>query len=202
LSLEDLISHYGVLAVLLGAALEGEAAVFPGGVFAHRGFMPVWQVAAVAALGSFAADQAWFFAGRYANRLSIVRRFMGKPVALKVSRWLEAHPTAFILSFRFIYGMRTVSPIMIGLSSISAGRFVALNFVAAVVWAILITAVGYLFGDAVEALVGRLRLHLHLLIAVVVVLAFIAAIVLASRRWSKSGAAQPNSLDGSPSSGA
>ncbi|WP_286194651.1 DedA family protein [Agrobacterium sp. Ap1] len=186
-SLEHLISQYGVLAVFLGAAFEGETAVFLGGVFAHRHFMSWWEAATAAAIGSFAADQAWFFAGRYANRLALVQRFLKTDAAQKVSQLLEAHPTGFILAFRFIYGMRTVSPIAIGLSSVSALRFVILNFITAVVWAVLITTIGYLFGNAVEMLFGRLRLHLHMLIAIAAIVVILAALAYLIRRQMRGG---------------
>jgi len=186
-SLEHLISQYGVLAVFLGAAFEGETAVFLGGVFAHRHFMSWWEAATAAAIGSFAADQAWFFAGRYANRLALVQRFLKTDAAQKVSQLLEAHPTGFILAFRFIYGMRTVSPIAIGLSSVPALRFVILNFIAAVVWAVLITSIGYLFGNAVELLFGRLRLHLHMLIAIAAIAVILAALAYLIRRQIRGG---------------
>lgn len=188
-SLEHLISQYGVLAVFLGAAFEGETAVFLGGVFAHRHFMSWWEVATAAAIGSFAADQAWFFAGRYANRLALVQRFLKTDAAQKVSQLLEAHPTGFILAFRFIYGMRTVSPIAIGLSSVPALRFVILNFIAAVVWAVLITTIGYLFGNAVEMLFGRLKLHLHMLIAIAAIAVILAALAYLIRRQMRGGSA-------------
>ncbi|MEV4609616.1 DedA family protein [Neorhizobium sp. LMR1-1-1.1] len=182
-----MISQYGVLAVFLGAAFEGETAVFLGGVFAHRHFMSWWEAATAAAIGSFAADQAWFFAGRYANRLALVQRFLKTDAAQKVSQLLEAHPTGFILAFRFIYGMRTVSPIAIGLSSVPALRFVILNFIAAVVWAVLITSIGYLFGNAVELLFGRLRLHLHMLIAIAAIAVILAALAYLIRRQIRGG---------------
>ncbi|WJH39529.1 DedA family protein [Aliirhizobium terrae] len=183
MSPEHLIAQYGVLAVFLGAAFEGETAVFLGGVFAHRHFMTWWEAAAAATFGSFAADQAWFFAGRYANRLTFVQRFLKMEAATKVSRLLEAHPTGFILSFRFIYGMRTVSPVLIGLSAVPALRFVVLNFIAAVVWGTLIITIGYLFGNAVEALFGRSRLHMHLLIMLVPIAFAVVLAAFASRRW-------------------
>jgi membrane protein DedA with SNARE-associated domain len=171
LSLEALISQYGPAAVFAGAALEGETAAFLGGVFAHRHLMAYWQAAVAAGFGSFAADQALFFAGRHAGRLAIVRRLMRGKAASRVSGLLEAHPNGFILAFRFVYGMRTVSPLAIGLSSVPAWRFFCLNLVAAIVWGIVITSVGYLFGNAVEAIFGRLRLHLHLFIALGVIAA-------------------------------
>ncbi|SFB58095.1 membrane protein DedA, SNARE-associated domain [Rhizobium sp. NFR07] len=181
--LEHLIAQYGVLAVFLGAAFEGETAVFLGGVFAHRHFLAWWEAAAAATFGSFAADQAWFFAGRYANRFAFVQRFLKMDAAAKVSRLAEAHPSGFILSFRFIYGMRTVSPVLIGLSAVPALRFVLLNFIAAVIWGVLITSIGYLFGHAVEALFGRLRLHMHLLIMLVPIAVAVVLAAFASRRW-------------------
>lgn len=180
--LEHLISQYGVIAVFFGAALEGETAVFLGGVFAHRHFMAFWEAATAASLGSFAADQAWFFAGRYANRIGFVQRALKTEAAQKVNHLLETYPTGFILAFRFIYGMRTVSPIAIGLTSVPASRFVILNLIAAIVWGVSITAIGYLFGNAVEALFGRLKLHIHLIVALAVGVLAVAALAFFIRR--------------------
>lgn len=183
MSLEGLISHYGLAAVFIGAALEGETAAFLGGVFAHRHLLWWWQAAAAACFGSFAADQVLFFAGRYANRLAFVQRLTRTPAAARVNRLLETHPNKFILGFRFIYGIRTISPIAIGLSGVTPLRFVLLNLVAALVWGIVITTLGYLFGNAVEAVFGRVSLHLHLLAAVVLFLAVAAIVAFFSRRW-------------------
>ncbi|EJL53461.1 putative membrane-associated protein [Rhizobium sp. CF122] len=163
--LDRLIGEYGVLAVFLGAAAEGETAAFLGGVFAHRQLIPYWQVALAACLGSFAADQFFFLSGRYATKWSYVQKLLGSEPIARVTRLLEAHPTGFILAFRFIYGIRTISPVAIGVSKVSTRRFVILNAIAALIWGVLITAIGFLAGQAVEALLGRLQLHLHLLIA-------------------------------------
>ena len=187
MQIEHLISQYGPLAVFVGAGLEGETAVLLGGVFAHRQLFPFWQAAVAAVFGSFLVDQIWFFVGRYAHRLAIVQRFMKTKAAARVHRLLEQHPTGFILAFRFIYGMRTVSPIAIGLSSVPALRFVILNFIAAVVWAVLITSIGYLFGNAVEMLFGRLKLHLHMLIAIAAIAVILTALAYLIRRQMRGG---------------
>lgn len=165
--LETLISQYGVVAILVGAGIEGETVAFLGGVFAHRHLMPYWQVAVAAAIGSFIADQIFFLIGRAAGQLESVQRVSRKPAAARVRRLLEKHPTGFILAFRFIYGMRTISPVVIGISRVPALTFIGLNAVAAVTWGIVVTGVGYLFGGAVEALIGRLELHQHLIVGVV-----------------------------------
>lgn len=188
MSLQALISDYGPLAVFLGAGIEGETAVFLGGVFAHRQLFPFWQAAAAAALGSFVADQIFFYLARYARRLGFVQRLTRSSGIRRVNGMLEAHPHGFILAFRFIYGIRIASPVAIGLSSVPAPLFLVLNAIAAAIWALVITAIGYLFGDAVESLFGRLRLHVHLLIALAVVVAAVAISGwLVRRHWRKAG---------------
>lgn len=64
----------------------------------------------------------------------------------------------------------------------SARRFVVLNAVAAVVWGVIISAAGYLFSNAIEAVLGRLHLHVHLIIGLVFAVAF-GGILLIWSRW-------------------
>ncbi len=178
----DLLTQYGAVGVFFGAAFEGETAAFLGGVLAHRQLIVYWQVALAAACGSFFADQVLFLAGRYASRLAVVRRFTSAPAMSRVTSWLETYPNAFIFAFRFIYGIRTISPVAIGLSNVSNKRFLAINLLAAICWGISITAVGYVFGSAVEQILGRLRLHQHLLVAIGFGLAAVIVLALIVRR--------------------
>ena len=82
-----------------------------------------------------------------------------KPTFARALAALERHPVGFIFAFRFIYGFRTVSPIAIGTTRVSARLFLLVNAVAAVIWGVTFSAVGYLFGDAFERLVGKLHPH-------------------------------------------
>ncbi|ULR42696.1 DedA family protein [Rhizobium sp. K102] len=185
MSIELLIENYGLLAIFLGAAFEGETAAFLGGVVAHRGLLPYWAAASAATAGSFAGDQFWFFAGRYAARWSLVRRLLERPALARVTRLLETYPTGFILAFRFLVGLRTISPVVIGTTGISTGKFVVLNAVAALVWGQLFTALGYLFGHGIQQTLGHLPLHRHLLIAVgAAAVVAAAALVLRKMRMS------------------
>ncbi len=164
MSIEHLIEHYGVVAIFLGTAFEGETAAFLGGILSHRGLVTYWTASLMASAGSFAGDQMWFFAGRYAARWRVVRRLMETPTLAQVTSLLERYPTGFILAFRFLVGLRTISPIVIGTTRISSGKFVVLNAIAALVWGQLFTALGYLFGHGIEQILGRMPLHHHLFI--------------------------------------
>jgi membrane protein DedA with SNARE-associated domain len=150
LAIEAIIARYGVWAVLAGAGIEGEAVVVTAGILAHKGLLPIWGVAVAAAVGSCLIDQLWFLLGRYFRASRWVQAAKVRPAFQRALRILEKHPTPFILAFRFIYGMRTVSPIAIGTSAVPARTFVPLNMLAAAIWGPLIAWLGYLFGKALD----------------------------------------------------
>lgn len=166
MTLELLIAKYGLLAVFLGAGLEGETMAILGGVFAHRHFMSYGEAALAAAAGSFTADQLFFFTGRHAKRWSRLQKIVESPAFQRANQLLERHPAGFIFAFRFIYGLRTISPVAIGMSRVPATTFMAVNALAAAIWGTLFVTIGYLFGQGIEQIFGRLPLHHHLLIAI------------------------------------
>lgn len=194
MSIESLIQHYGLLAIFLGAGAEGETAVVAGGVIAHHGFVSPIGAGAAAAAGSFVADQIFFQTGRHFRDAAWVRRLREKPAGQKALALLEKYPRSFIFAYRFIYGIRTASPIAIGTSRVAMPLFVLVNAIAAVVWGALFTAIGYVFGDGVEQLVGRtLGHHWPVALAAVVVLGVGVALFL--RRRSATGDRQPDQPD-------
>ena len=178
MSIETLVAKYGLIALGLGAGLEGETVVVTGGVLAHNALVPLWGAVAATAAGSFVADQCFFALGRRYRDHPRVRRIMARPAFARALRTLERHPNGFILSFRFLYGLRTVSPVAIGTSQVAVRRFVALNAVAAISWAALFTGLGYGFGEGIEEVAGRIRPHLPVVLGTA---AGIAALVLIVR---------------------
>jgi membrane protein DedA with SNARE-associated domain len=65
--------------------------------------------------------------------------------------------TPMILSFRFLYGLRTLAPFVIGMSPVSFKKFILLNAAGALVWAVAVGSGGYLFGHALEIFVGKIK---------------------------------------------
>ncbi|MHA4875595.1 DedA family protein, partial [Enterococcus faecium] len=66
-----------------------------------------------------------------------------------------------IFAFRFLYGFRTISPVAIGTTKVSARLFVLVNGVSAIVWGVVFTGVGYLFGHGFEKAIERLLPDRH-----------------------------------------
>jgi membrane protein DedA with SNARE-associated domain len=152
MSFEVIIARYGLAAVCVGAGVEGETAAIAGGVLAHQHLISLSGVVIAAALGSFVADQGFFSIGRTFRQSPYVQKMLHKPVASRAIDLLERYPDRFILAIRFLYGIRTLSPIAVGTSEISRSRFVLLNAIAAAFWAMLFTTIGFELGDGLKVL--------------------------------------------------
>lgn len=193
MSLEALLQDYGYFAILIGTFLEGETILLLGGVAAQLGYLELGWVIVHAFIGTLAGDQLYYFLGKRHGR-----RFLQKFPALhsrteKALELLKRQGIWLILSYRFLYGLRTVASVVLGMSNVSARLFTTFNAVGALVWAITLGSVGYLFGQAFEAFAANLKrfeLQLVLFLMLAVVLTWI--ILLYRRRYSTSRAASKN----------
>ena len=156
--------------------LEGETFVLFAGLAARQDILRLDLLIIVAWLGSFCGDQVYFWIGRRWGH-SLLRRFPrwapGVHAALDL---LRRYNTWFILSFRFIYGVRNFSSFAMGTSGLSWPRFLILNFIAAGVWAVTFAGAGYIVGATFEHLLGDLALVFGLVMLTIfaVVILFIA----------------------------
>lgn len=155
--LEHVIASYGAIAVLVGTFLEGETILVLAGFAAHRGYMSLASVILAALVGTVAGDQLYFFIGRRYGRGFLERRPSWTARANRVHGVIERHSTLFMLGFRFWYGMRLVSPFVLGSSRVSAAKFAVLNVIGACLWAVAFAGAGYLFGKTVEHVVDDVK---------------------------------------------
>ena len=183
MTLESIVDTYGYVAVLLGTFLEGETILVLGGFAAHRGYLALPGVILAAFIGSLCGDQLFFFLGRRHSQAVLARRPAWKARADQANRLLERFRTPFILIFRFLYGLRTVSPFVIGMSSVPARQFIPLNAIGALVWAVVVGTGGYLFGSALEVVIGEVkRYEVEALLAIAIIGILVWTVHLYRRR--------------------
>lgn len=150
MSFEEVIRAYGYYAVLGFACIEGEVALLTAGFLAHQELLSLPWVMFVAFLGTMITEQGIFFVGRlYGQRLIEKYPALRKKVELAF-RFLHKYDTLFIFTFRFIYGIRNISPLAIGMAGIRPRKFSSLNVPAAAIWAIAVGGAGYIFADAIQ----------------------------------------------------
>ena len=176
--LEYLITNYGYLALFLGTFAEGETILVLGGIAAATGHLQLQWVIVAAFCGSLLGDQTVFLIGRLLGKRILawlaLRRPWVQPRVDRVHRLMERHHVLLLLGFRFLYGLRNIIPLVVGSSGVKTSRFIFLNVIGAIVWAITVATGGYLFGTALEALLGHAKfIQLALIVAVAAVAAAI-----------------------------
>lgn len=186
--IEDLIGRYGYAAILAGTFLEGETILVLGGFAAHRGLLSLPGVMLCAFIGSLASDQLFFHLGRRHGEAFVARRPRLAAGVERARRLIDRYDTWVILSFRFLYGLRNVAPLTLGMGTVSTLRFTLLNMAGAAVWAVLVAVLGWYVGSAAEQMLGHLeRYELRVAAAIVAV----GLALWAWRRWRVDRARHP-----------
>jgi membrane protein DedA with SNARE-associated domain len=163
--------------------LEGETVVLCAGFAAAQGLLDPFLLLTATWLGSYSGDQVYFWIGRHFGA-AILGRFPRWRVGVAAPlHFLERYNTGFILSFRFIYGVRNLSSFALGLSAVHWKRFCILNFTAAGLWAASFIAVGYFLGHAFRAVLGDLVRSFNLIM--LGVFATFAVAIWVLHRWQR-----------------
>lgn len=153
--LEQLVMTYGYAVVAAGTFLEGETVLLIGGYLAHAGYLSLPWVMAAAFAGTFAGDQLFFFIGRKKGAVFLEKRPRLRQRTERVLLLLHRHHNSMILGFRFLYGLRTVTPFLIGASGVPPAKFFVLNAIGALLWSVSVAAMGYLLGHTVSLLLAE-----------------------------------------------
>lgn len=164
------VGTWGYLILFCWSILEGELGLIFAGLATHDGHMNLFLAIFVAGLGGFVGDQIYFYIGRLNKKnlhkmlVSQRRKFALAHLLLKKYGW----PIIFVQ--RYMYGMRTIIPISIGLTRYSASKFAIINLLSAWVWASVTIVFVWYFGDLIWEIVGWAKTHPYLLIPLAIIL--------------------------------
>jgi membrane protein DedA with SNARE-associated domain len=143
--------QWGAIAYLIAAVwafFEGETFVLiAAAAGATTGIVDPWLLMISVWLGSFAGDQTWFTLGRRFGPAALKRFPKACRHADRARDLLDRYGVLFVLSFRFLYGIRNVASAVCGVAGMPHRRFAALNFIAAGIWAGSFVAAGWFLGN-------------------------------------------------------
>jgi membrane protein DedA with SNARE-associated domain len=182
MDLKPLILAYGYPAVVAGSFFEGETVVLAAGLMAQRGYLHLPWVLLAAFAGAMAGDQFFFHLGRRGGTALLERRPLWRRNADRIRMQLERHRVLAVIGFRFVYGLRIVTPVIAGMSGFGARAFLALNALGAALWAAAVGGAGYAFGRVLETLLADLRRWEHVILLGVLLA---GAGLAAGRAWRR-----------------
>lgn len=175
---QNLVAEYGYPALFAGTFLEGESFFILGGIAARHGLLNPWLVGLTALVGGFTGDQVFFLLGRWRGVQLLSRSSRLARQAVLARRLVRRHAVILMLCSRFLYGLRMVIPLACGAADIHPLKFLALNFVSALLWAATFGGLGYWFGGW---MVGRLDSLKDLQMVVLLLVAVLAVGLVAGR---------------------
>lgn len=147
LSLQD----WGYWLVFFGSMVEGELILLSASAAASLGYLDISKVFTIAFLTTVFVDQGLFFIGRHIGTDWLIRRVPKLEKARnKAFLFLNRMEIFFIFAFRFIYGIRTVSPLIIGSAGIKPLKFILCNMVSGLIWAGGSCWLGYEIADTIS----------------------------------------------------
>jgi membrane protein DedA with SNARE-associated domain len=157
MSIETILSQFGYPALVVGLLLEGETALVLAAFMAHRDYLKLPWVILIGFLVTFASDQFFFWLGRTKGNQFLEGRPRWKPNVERAQALLHRNTSLLFVGFRFMYGLRTVLPFVFGLGRFDPKRFVLLNSLGALLWALIFGFGGYLFGHLMELVLADVR---------------------------------------------
>ena len=139
-----LLVEYKYWIVILGALIEGELILMMAAASAYHGHISVYLVAIFAALGAVVHDHALYWLGHKLGHKLKKGKYFAR--AQKIYKLTDKYGVYFVATFRFLYGIRTITPIMLGAShKFSVKTYSMCVVLSSIIWAIIISYLGYTF---------------------------------------------------------
>ncbi|MEW5806176.1 MAG: DedA family protein [Acidobacteriota bacterium] len=182
--IEQFIRQYGLMAVFVGVAVEGDATMIFAGVSAHLNLLSFFSVCIVGTVAGWVGDTFYYllgrFAGGYFNKGAKIAS-----ASTKAERFTKKFGVWSIFLSRFIWGTRMATMAFWGFHHLSFIRYAIVDLIGCMLWATLLGSLGYCFSKSAELLIGRVRqLEIWLLAAfmITIILVLIFHLIYKKRR--------------------
>ena len=183
-----LLQHYGswVYAVLFAILfcetglvvtpfLPGDSLLFVAGALWAATGRPVEALAAVLVCAALCGDNCNYWIGRKIGRELLARahgRLINRQALARTEAFYQRHGGKTVVIARFVPVVRTFTPFVAGLGSMSYPRFLAFSVLGALIWVGTIVPLGYWFGN-----VGWIQKHFGLVTLGIIALSLSPAVV-------------------------
>ncbi|OHD99061.1 MAG: hypothetical protein A3E21_06190 [Sulfurimonas sp. RIFCSPHIGHO2_12_FULL_36_9] len=166
----DWLKEYGYIVLFAWSILEGELGLIMAGIMSHTGDMFLPLAIVVGAFGGFVGDQIYFYIGRF-NKKYIHNKIRSQRTKFALAHLLlKKYGWPIIFAQRYMYGMRTIIPMAIGLTKYSSRQFAIINFVSAIFWASITIIPAYFYGNELLNLLKWIKAHWYFAIPLIIII--------------------------------
>lgn len=183
--LRNAVADYGYWAVAVTLLLENAGVPVPGETILllasflaySENQLQLWWIIVIATVAATVGDNLGFALGYYGGRRlqqRYQRLFRIGDASLKRGEDLfNKYGPATVLFARFVFGMRIITGPLAGVLRMPWRRFLAFNFLGAILWVTVVSSIGYLFGRHWQNMERAIERFDLVVLVIVVVLAFL-----------------------------
>lgn len=133
----------------------GMVAIIAAGILSSTGNLNVIICILIASVSNTIGDSILFYLGRY-NKKDIFSHFKTQRRNFALAQILIKKYGDFIIFIqKFIYGVKTIVPIAMGLSKYDFKKFTVLNIISSIIWSFIMFFLGYFSGEAIKNFYDR-----------------------------------------------
>lgn len=171
--MQDMLHHlvtYGYIGLFIYSLGGGFVALMAASVLSYMGKMDLATSMTIAFIANVIGDNLLFYLAR--NQKTQMHTYLKKhrrKLALAHIK-MKQYGSWIILIQKFIYGIKTLIPIAIGLTKYDFKKFTILNILSAIVWTLAIGLGSYFSGNAIVKLYNMVAAKPYIAIIIVVAL--------------------------------
>jgi len=160
----NLMTHYGYLILLIWTFFEGETALVLAGVLSFTGHMELGLSIFIAGTGGMLGDLFWFYIGK--KHFDIVKDKIknNEIIVDEIKKILKKFDILVIFIQRYLYGLRTIIPIVIGMTKFDTKRFFIINYISALFWSASIMIPAYYFGNNILNIFEKIKSYWYIFV--------------------------------------
>lgn len=144
------LATYGYILLFIYSLGGGMVAIIAAGVLSYAGKMDITISIMISFIANALGDNLLFYLSRY-NKSVIDPYIKNHKRKLALAQVLmKRHGDKIIFFQKFVYGIKTLIPLAIGLTKYPLVKFTILNVISALMWAVLLGYGSYKFGSFFE----------------------------------------------------
>ncbi len=147
--MENLIRDWGYIILFLYSFGGGFLALAAAGVLSYSGELNIFLAILIAGSSNFIGDQFLFYLAR--NNKHYAKDMMkkyGRKIAYS-HLLMRKYGSLVIFIQKYLYGIKTLIPLAIGLTKFNPLKFAFYNLLATAIWAVLVGWISYSLGEIV-----------------------------------------------------
>lgn len=143
------LETYGYIGLFLYSLGGGFVALVAAGVLSYMGKMDLTTVILIAFIANAIGDVLLFYMARYQKSMMIQSLKKQRRKLALAHVMMKKNGSWIILIQKFVYGIKTLIPIAIGLTKYDFKKFALLNTLSAAVWALVFGLGSYYTGGSI-----------------------------------------------------